>query len=160
MFVTGNRYSFEELKKPQKNPNQRSEQALVPMLWIVPELKETWGSGIFQWEALRSEFLGKLSQQGHAGLDAAVMLSSLQAARVFIWFVGWIWKGFVGIFWGFCLGFFSFSCSVNPDSTGKRSEQLSAEDLEEIWCCVRLSVWHGATTLSDEIMLLPTFFTK
>lgn len=61
-------------------------------------------------------------------------------------------------FWGFfCLGFFSFSCNVNPDSTGERSEQLSAKDLEEIWCCVRLSVWHGVTNLNDEIMLLPTF---
>lgn len=33
------------------------------------------------------KFLGKLVQQGHAGLDPAVIFSSLQAARVFIWFV-------------------------------------------------------------------------
>lgn len=34
--------------------------------------------------------------------------------------------GFLGVF----VWFFSFSCSVNPDSTGERSEQLRAEDLE------------------------------
>lgn len=35
-------------------------------------------------------------------------------------------------FWGFLLGFFSFSYSVNPDSTGERSEQLRGKDLEKM----------------------------
>lgn len=49
--------------------------------------------------------------------------------------VGWVWKWFFGGFQGFLFGFFPFSCNVNPDGTGERSEQLRAEDLEEIWCC-------------------------
>lgn len=61
----------------------------------------------------------KTSQQGHAGLDAVVIFSSLQPVRAFIWFEGWVWKWFVGIFccccfgvfcvcfcWFVCLGFF------------------------------------------------------
>lgn len=164
--VTGNRRSFcRTLKKLQKTTPKTEN--MLHMLLIAAELKKTWESGIFWWGTLRSEFSAKLEQQGHAGSDAAIILSSLQTPRAFIWLVGWVGELFVGALvflfvWFLCFGrvwwvFFPFSCSVNPDSKDERSEEFRTKDTEEIRYCVRFSVQHWITNLNYEIMLLPTF---